>query len=204
MVPNSPVVVPSLLTNPNDWLEVTDLAGNVIAGQVAFVLVAPGIAIDGQNRSAAAPNAAEFLDAVFAGTSQFAANHDADLSFVKAPDLSALPDSEAFNDLVDFTTAGELLEPLIRLALARISSGLRVYHGANGSFPDAADSPDGECDAGTTNGFLPTSPGSCGTAISLEAWLDPDWVPEIGYERVGADSARLTVLATAQVSEVTP
>ena len=204
MVPNSPVVVPSLLTDPDNWLTVTDLQGNVIAGQVAFVLLAPGLAVANQDRAAVAPDADEFLDAVAVGSPGFAANYDSDLTFLRASDQTALPDGELFNDLIVFATAQELLEPLTALALTRISSALLNFHAGSGAFPDAADAPDGTCDTGTSSGFLPTVPGTCGSALALDGWLDPDWIPEIGYDRVTPDLARLTVVATGQILEVVP
>ncbi len=204
MTPDFPIVVPSLLDDLNDWLTVTDRDGNVIDAQVAFVVIAPNVTVGAQTRSSAAPDADNFLDAVNDGTPQFAANYDDDRHFVRATNLVSLTGSDLFNDQLVFSSASDFLAPLIDYALSQTVTALQTFHTANGTFPDAAPADDGVCVAGTSDGRLPTAAGDCIGAVILPAWLDPAWVPEIGYTRNDPDLATLTILQNGLTRQVTP
>lgn len=58
-----PIINPGIITSPTyNWMTVYDKRGNLISNRVAVVIIAPGAIVGAQDRSAAAPNASEYLD----------------------------------------------------------------------------------------------------------------------------------------------
>ena len=117
---------------PYPWLTVRDAKGNVLSDRVAFVVILPGPAINGQARPGP-PNlggANQYLDSVTINTTSVGCptppcvfnNADFDNDFI------AGEQSETFNDRLDFVTIDELMAKVearvgqeIKAALQRFS-----------------------------------------------------------------------------------
>lgn len=117
------------------WLTVVDQNGNVISNRVAAVLIAPGVALEGQDRSATAPNADQFLDSVTVGATTYD-NGDDDLVFIQYPDsrMTAV-ETDSFNDRLVYVTIDELMRKVEKRVLGDAAVALRTYRTSYGRYP---------------------------------------------------------------------
>jgi hypothetical protein len=167
-------------TQSYPWLKVLDRNGNLISDRVVAVIIAPGSPIGSQNRSAAAPNANEFLDsfqigaAVFNNSNYTSPNEE----FVVGESSQNVLDSDttfvkpySFNDKLVYITIEELMAAVERRVGEQVRSSLKTYLDANGYYPYAAQlgtTANFACElttaagtAGLTNGFVPVDNQSC-------------------------------------------
>jgi len=114
------------------WITVRDTQGNILSNRVAAVLLAPGKLLAGQNRSAAAPTAANYLDSLTIGTTSYR-NFDSDLDFI------AGNESDSFNDRLTYITIDELIAQVERKVGNTVRRCLDAYALASGGkYPWAA------------------------------------------------------------------
>lgn len=196
----APIINPGIMDNPPfPWLVVRDQTGNIINDRVAFLLIAPGPALPGQNRTVPPapglpPTAAQFLEGIGA-----VSNADFNGSFdLGGPCPTAMCEdfvmsepwpsatTPTFNDRLLYITIDELI-PLIEQRVAR-----EVRQALNGltPFPSAAaigymgDS----CTVGSTEGFLPLRSCECrriGNDISCDCLFDAAAPTSITYTAPG-------------------
>ncbi len=208
----APVINPGIMDNPPPfpWLVVRDQNGNPISSRVAFVLIAPGPALPGQNRFVPSPPTlppmpTQFLEAIGAVSN---ADFDGALD-IGPPCASGMcedfvmsepwPSATAstFNDRLLYVTIDELM-PLIEQRVAR-----EVRQALNGvvPFPSAAaigyigDS----CTVGSTEGFLPLRSCECrriGNDISCDCLFDPIAPTSITYTASGSYTPPATGLCS--------
>lgn len=169
-----PAVSPALLNVTTQWLTVLDGQGNTLSNRVAAVLLAPGAPLRGQNRAAAAPAAANYLDSASVGGVNYS-NADFDGVFIAAPA------GDDFNDRLIYVTADELVTLAERRVLRQAQQCLRSYAAlSGGKLPWAAQlnpaaAPDYGGDYGASFGRIPTtlnvnaSPGTPDAAMP-SAW----------------------------------
>ena len=96
--------------NKYPWLTVRDQNGNVLSNQVAFIIMAPGVALATQNRSGATPTAQNFLDSYTVNGTTYK-NWDSDLDFIAAPPTNNTVNQ--FNDRLLYVTSSELANRLV-------------------------------------------------------------------------------------------
>ncbi len=133
--PEYPFVSTSLLNTNTNWITVRDQNGNVISDRVAFVLISPGVALPGQDRSAVAPDAVNFLDNVTVGGINYS-NADNDQDFIIYPDSDYTADTtDSFNDQLVFVTIDEFMDRLEQRVMNELSNILTTYHTVHGAFP---------------------------------------------------------------------
>lgn len=168
-----PVVDPSLNLITTNWLTiyVHDINGAQIQqiDNVAFVLLAPGSAINGQVRNGIAPPANSYLD-----VSGIRSNSDAingvPLDFVMAPKRLNL--APAFNDELVYVTRDELLMKVEERAFKEwvdlLRPWLNTYFTTNNFYPYAADTSNA-CVINQTTGLIATSIGTCTSFINYTA-----------------------------------
>lgn len=185
---NSPHAITPYLrqggTESYPWLKVLDRNGNLVSDRVAAVIIAPGNPLGAQNRSAAAPNAAEFLDSfqigatVYNNSSYSLPNED----FVMGEDSRNVPLSDTtfvkpynFNDKLVYITIDELMAALEKRVGEQVRSSLKTYRNTNGYYPYASQlgsvlNFSGEQNAagtsGLSSGFLPANYQSCNYAAT--------------------------------------
>lgn len=134
------------------WLTVRDQSGAVISNRVAFIVMAPGAVLEGQNRGAVAPNITNYLDSVTIGGITYS-NANADQDFIAYPnsDLTTDPNDQ-FNDVLLYVTIDELM-PSIEMRVARdAKSCLDSYAASSGGkypFAEAVASPPPTCSDAT-------------------------------------------------------
>ncbi len=182
----APVINPDIMnTPPFPWLIVRDQTGAIINNRVAFVLIAPGSPLPGQNRSGAAPTPIQFLEGIGAVT-----NADSNGSYdggVPACPLGMCEDfvmsdpwpsatTPTFNDRILYVTIDELM-PLIEMRVAREARQALIRSAATngGIFPTAAALGYLGNSCGNPDGFLPLSPCECtsdGTDLSCNCHFD--------------------------------
>jgi type II secretory pathway pseudopilin PulG len=109
------------LASTSNWLTVHDQNGNVLSNQVAFIIIAPGVALTGQNRSGAIPPAQNFLDNYTVNGTTYK-NWDNDLDFISAP--PANNGANQFNDRLLYVTASELANRLVDRVAGTVRSNL--------------------------------------------------------------------------------
>lgn len=168
----APVINPGMINNPVfPWLTVRDQNGNTLSNRVAFLLIAPGLPLSGQNRSGAAPTPAQFLEGIGAVT-----NADSDGSYdggIPACPSSMCEDfvmsepwpsatTPTFNDRLLYVTIDELM-PLIEQRVAR---EVRQTLLGLASFPSAAAIGYIGNSCGNTNGFLPLPSCECTRTVT--------------------------------------
>lgn len=174
---------PPINSNTLPQLQVDGIAGAAIA-----LIIAPGPALAGQERtepsSSAPPQVVNYLDQGNAGGSAFVSQGA----------------NSSFNDRVIAITQAELLKLLHKRVLAEVrgldnlTGGLRRYYNENGSqFPWADINGDGVADAGQATGNLPYRPSN---ALIFDAttknWLTTNnWFPLVSYSRIAADNAQI-------------
>lgn len=142
---NYPAIQSEVRSYP--WLKVLDSNGALISDRVAAIIIAPGNAIGGQNRTAAAPNSSQFLDGfVLGGNSYSNASYlVADQAFIMGQDSRTVGVNDTrfvkpyyFNDKLVYVTIDELMLALNNRAASEASSFLNQYKAKTGQFPYAA------------------------------------------------------------------
>jgi hypothetical protein len=136
------------------WIRLRNAQGEVITESgsrnplaIAAVVIAPGAALAGQDRSPAAPGPAEFLDSVGIGAVTFD-NADADgcpdagtapcgsppsgEEFIFYPDA---PAGSGFNDRLTILTVKDLMRAVGKRVLGEAAIALNRYHDAFGAYP---------------------------------------------------------------------
>ncbi|MGY1489239.1 hypothetical protein ACW4YW_07475 [Methylobacillus pratensis] len=104
---SNPIINPRLLTNNKyPWMIVRDGQGNILSDRVAAVIIAPGRALSGQNRSSDTPPASAYLD-TFGDYSN--ANYQVD-----DEDFIQASESDSFNDRLIYITVDELIVGLAK------------------------------------------------------------------------------------------
>lgn len=109
------------LATPQYWLTVRDQNGNVLSDKVAFIIIAPGVALAGQSRAGATPTAQNFMDSYTINGTTYN-NWDADLDFIAAPPTPPTDTINHFNDRLLYVTTAELAN---RLA-DRVAGEIRI------------------------------------------------------------------------------
>ena len=132
-----PVINPGIINSPTyPWMIVRNSAGDIISDRVAVVIIAPGPALPGQDRSGAAPLPVNFLDQVTIGANTYS-NFDyaVDAEDFIIGDIT----SGTFNDHLVYITVDELMYALENRVANEISNALLAYQSANlGNLPNAA------------------------------------------------------------------
>jgi type II secretory pathway pseudopilin PulG len=95
---------------PNTWLTVHDQNGNVLANNVAFLIIAPGVTLASQSRAGATPTAQNFMDSYTVNGTTYK-NWDSDLDFIAAPPTNNTVNQ--FNDRLLYVTSSELANRLV-------------------------------------------------------------------------------------------
>ena len=118
------------------WITVFDEKGALLSNRVAFVVMAPGRVLPGQNRGAAAPAAANYLDSMTLGATVHN-NADTDQSFIAATSGSN------FNDRLLYVTIDEFMSQVENAMARRVERDARAcldaYAAASGGkYPWAA------------------------------------------------------------------
>lgn len=139
------------------WITILDENANILSDRVAAVIIAPGPALRGQDRSATSPDAANYLDDITVGADTYS-NADADQIFISANREGN------FNDRLIYITIDELI-PLVERRIARKAKGcLDNYAAASDEkYPwaaqlDGSAAPDYVGDVGATFGRIPDVP----------------------------------------------
>jgi hypothetical protein len=179
---------------PYPWLTVLDDRGNVQSNRVAIAIILPGSLLPGQNRQQTS-GPSDFLDTLtIAGncptpcqpgtysnanfahpnnqpTTLIQAGHDARA----AEKMGFYGTPYAFNDVVLYITADEVMAALEQRAKMEIKNALAVFKATHGHYPYASDIAlgTGECIANQRFGRIPIAQGSCpaNSYLALPAWL---------------------------------
>lgn len=170
------------------------LSGNPNA--IVALIIDPGQPLAGQNRSAVTaatpPDIRNYLD----GT-----NNDGDSTY----SLSAATDS--FNDRGIVLTQAELIAAVAKRVLSEVrgldnknpnppQNGLRYYYNVNGQFPWADGNGDGTADVNIATGMLPYNDLSFTDTFTWNLLNDNGWLPLVGYTRLSANSAVISIGTT--------
>jgi hypothetical protein len=169
-------------TESYPWLKVLDRNGNLISDRVAAVIIAPGNPIGGQNRSASAPNASEFLDRFQIGAAVFNNRGYAtpDEDFVMGDDSRNVSINDPtfvqpyhFNDKLVYITIDELMYALESRVLMETKTALISYYATNNYYPFAAGlgnaANQNQCIQGNLRGLLPVLPPTSHTCTCIAA-----------------------------------
>lgn len=191
----APVINPGIMDNPSyPWLVVRDQSGTPLNSRVAFVLIAPGPALPGQNRSGVAPAPAQFLEGIGVVTNaDFDGSYDGGVpacpssmceDFVMS---EPLPSAEAptFNDRLLYVTIDELM-PLIE---RRVAGEVRQALLGLAVFPSAAAIGYIGNSCGGTNGFLPLPSCECTRTVTA---LGDSVSCDCPFDSVAATPASIT------------
>lgn len=145
---NDPVINPDIINNSvYPWLKVLDSNGNVISDRVAAVIIAPGNRIGTQDRSAATPNADQYLDTFMMGGTTYSNSNYliSNQAFVMGQDNRTVGVNDTrfvkpyyFNDKLVYITIDELMVALSNRAASEVSNLLNQYKAKTGQFPYAA------------------------------------------------------------------
>ena len=172
-----PIINPSLAeVHSYPWLVVRNAAGQIVSDRVAVVIIAPGPALNGQDRSSTAPPPSSYLDSITIEGKTYANYAYTDGNGVvtdAAEFIMADISTDSFNDRLIYITIDELIYALEKRVLMETKNALNVYYDANGHFPFAAGigaSNPNQCVKGNLRGLLPTSAPtsrvcSCDTAV---------------------------------------
>ena len=154
----SPIINPGMINAPHaitpylrqggtesyPWLQVLDRNGNVVSDKVAAVIIAPGNAIGGQDRSAAAPNPSEFLDSFRIGATTYNNSNYSVINedFVIGEDSRNVSASDPtfvrpynFNDKLVYITIDELMAAVEKRVGEQVRTSLKAYQDVNGYYP---------------------------------------------------------------------
>lgn len=128
-----PTINSSFRNLNSGWLTVIDNRGNVLSNRVAFVVIAPGRALNNQQRNGATPGINQYLDSItINGTSYSNANTDGIF-------ISGHPGS-AFNDLIQYVTIDQLMDIVEKRVLRELKKCLDSYaSNAGGYYPFPVD-----------------------------------------------------------------
>jgi hypothetical protein len=171
-----PINTPTLMSNA-DWLTVSDEFGTLLSNQVAFVLIAPGEVLPGQNRSAVAPSAQNFLDNFMVGATTYSnwkSTIVATPAFITARPVNN--STNHFNDRLLYVTRDEFVNRLVLRIVGEIRLQLDGHHLTHSSFPLAASASYGECTPtvpNTISGYIPIvdADNDCGGPLAgFPAW----------------------------------
>lgn len=111
----------SVMSATSGWLTIRDQSGAVIASDVAFLVLAPGELLPGQDRSGGVPGASAYLDVYIAGAATYQ-NWNGDGDFIRA---QAVNDAgNRFNDTLLYQRKGELATRMAERAAGEIRSRL--------------------------------------------------------------------------------
>ncbi|MEM7406784.1 MAG: hypothetical protein AAF458_15915 [Pseudomonadota bacterium] len=205
---------PGLLDSAaHPWLRVCDAAGNLIATNVAAVIIAPGPALDGQSRVGATPAIDQYLDAL-AVTGGTISNADSDetADVASACGGGAGEDFVAyvgvtedqvglFNDRLIYITAEELLEAAQARALQEVRVALETHVATHSRFPWLSPFADATVGSPLLSGTVTALPGT-GTGLTDSGAAD-DFDNLLGAGNlVGAAIRNTTTGATGQVVSV--
>ena len=122
----------STLALTSNWLAVRDQNGNVLSNQVAFIIMAPGVALATQNRAGATPTAQNFLDSYTVNGTTYK-NWDSDLDFIAAPRTNNTVNQ--FNDRLLYVTRNELMSRLVDRVAGEVRLGLNTYYLTYHTYP---------------------------------------------------------------------
>lgn len=189
--PNSnPIINPSIVDSPTyPWLRMLDRNGVLISDRVAVVIIAPGNALAGQNRTGVAPTANQYLDTFTIGATNYSnanyvmPNEDfiigQDSRDVTEADMSVIK-PYYFNDKLIFITIDELIAAITSRASGEASKLLNQYRAKNGQFPYASNlgaTFNNHNSSGiSTKGMLPidvTDACSCSSAANCSCSFQP-------------------------------
>ncbi|MCC7081599.1 MAG: hypothetical protein IT530_13085 [Burkholderiales bacterium] len=137
------------------------VAGPTPASDVVAVVISPGAALIGQNRSANVNNAAYYLEDE---------NNNGDDAYVTAPA------SSTFNDRLLVITREQLFHAVEWRVANEIRATLEKYYGSNGYLPFANDpsSAGVACTEGLLSGRIPNPDSSTGTTIDCSGHANWD------------------------------
>jgi hypothetical protein len=143
---SDPIINPNIINAPTyQWLQVLDRNGNLVSDRVAAVIIAPGDALDGQNRAGAA-DASQFLDRFQIGAAVFNNRGYAtdDEDFIMGDDSRNVSSNDPafvqpynFNDKLVYITIDELMAALEKRVGEQVRTSLKTYQDANGYYPYA-------------------------------------------------------------------
>ncbi len=144
----NPIINPSIVSTPTyPWLQVLNRNGSLISNQVAAVIIAPGAALNGQNRAGAA-DASQYLDRFQIGAAVFnnRGYATADEDFIVGDDGRNVSPNDPtfvqpynFNDKLVYITIGELMAALEKRVGEEVRSNLKAYAKTHaGDYPFAA------------------------------------------------------------------
>ena len=144
----NPIINPSIINSPTyPWLQVLNRNGLLISSQVAAVIISPGAALSGQNRSGAA-DASQFLDRFQIGAAVYNNRGYAtpDEDFIVGDDNRNVSPNDltfvqpySFNDKLVYITIDELMAALEKRVGEEVRSNLKSYAKIHaGDYPFAA------------------------------------------------------------------
>ena len=205
--PDYPFVSPAILNRNTDWITVRDQNGNVLSDRVAFVVFSPGIALTGQDRTAAAPAASNYLDSVTIGGTPYN-NADTDQDFIFYPESDFTADTtDNFNDKLIYVTIDEFMDEIEERAMNELTTALTNYHSTHGAFPWLSPYADpkvkltslsGEADAGGSSTLLVDT-----TKNFIELGIDSgDIVYNITDQSIGEVSATPTITSQLPITSL--
>nr|VFK15173.1 MAG: hypothetical protein BECKLPF1236B_GA0070989_107311 [Candidatus Kentron sp. LPFa] len=125
---------------PFPWFTVRDAGNNLISDRVAVVLLAPGVALNGQDRSGVAPNAKNYLDihgqtGIDNADSDNCFDDNAGCGGVDGEEFVLADMDSAFNDRLVFITTDELVAKVERRVLNEADKVLDGYRKTMGVYP---------------------------------------------------------------------
>lgn len=219
-----PVINPGMINSPNTatapyqrnggttaypWLRVFDKKGQLVSDRVAAILIAPGAAIGNQDRSAATPDAAQYLD-TFTLTAGGGAKSNRtyafpDEDFYMGEDAQNISSTDAtyvrpyeFNDKLVYVTIDELMAAVEKRAAAEAKTALNNYFAvsdptpANRFYPFAAPlllNQTYHCKSAQLEGLLPIntsgSIASCSCSSSTSCSCPFNLISSVSFRRSG-------------------
>lgn len=177
----NPIINPSIVNNPTyPWMIIRNSVGAIISDRVAAVLIAPGPALSGQDRSGDAPLPLNFLDQVTVGATIYA-NHN--YAIDNEDFIIGKTNTTTFNDRLVYITIDELIHAVETRAAMTAKKALMDYVSAHsGNFPYAA--PLGitkgySCNGTSNAGLLPMdAAASCTFSFTVSiGTAPPPWWP---------------------------
>lgn len=178
---NVPINSDLLVLAPYPWLQVFDSSGNLKSNRVSAVIIAPGIVLEGQDRSTALPTAAQYLDNVVLGGITYNNAATSPTKFISNIVHDPLnPDKVVVNDQITYITVDELI-PQIELRVAReVKQCLDEYAAASaGKYPWPEPVDGAPFNISSTNrwfGRMTVIP-NIETGAGPDATMSPGWTP---------------------------